>query len=290
MRRFSYDTHSRITPMGIGFWDELTSTLVSDGLEVEVWPSEKPDQKIRASCNRSGIFYANRLPGLSAFSMNVDDALYWINIGNITREFTISVRDTWESFLPFSFEINLPKKGVVTPMCGSPPVTARQGEYTKLFSAATRRLPSTYAQVRAELVYTDLSQELPASWAIAEAWVNGSLVATGMADEKGRLLMAFPYPAPRLISTSPPEPWRMGQSTWQLELRIRYQPNSSVFSLARTSGSKLPSLCRLLQQPILSVIDAMSPLTLLPLQTLRYGSVLVIRSSCSDSGQLLLTT
>lgn len=274
---------TRVTPLGIGFWDGVAGLVVSDGLKVGVWPSGQEYRRIEAWTNRQGIFCAQGLPGLRDQEYGCGDADYWAGPGLHTRSFVIDVRDTGGTFLPMRLSADLPARGLYVPHCGSPPAGTASSTYVPLFSAPTRRLPGGVAAVYAQLAALDTDgSTIPATWSVGEAWIDGEQVATGMSDARGSLLLAFPYPAPPLGMTSPAEAWSLYQSNWQVQLRVRYAPPADA--------SHPPDYCSAFRQPEVQVIDGLSPVTFMPAQTLFYGQALVFRSSASPRGELLLAT
>jgi hypothetical protein len=274
---------ARVTPLGIGFWDSVSARVVSAGLQVGVWPAGQEHRRIETLSNGQGIFCAQCLPGLRDQEYGSGDADYWAGSGLHARSFVIGVRDSGGSFLPMRLGAQLPVRGLFVPGCGSPLLGSASSAYVPLFSAPSRRLPGGVAAVYAQLaVPGDSGSTTPAAWCVAEAWIAGELVASGMADAGGALLLAFAYPAPPLAASSPAEPWSLYQSNWQVELRLRYS--------AQADPTQAPDYCRAMQQPEVQAIDGLSPLTPMPAQTLFYGQALVFRSSASPRGELLLAT
>src|SRR5262249_37581599 len=140
--------------------------------------------------------------------------------------------DSQNRFISFSFNADLPARGLFSLQCGAPESPPNAPPIVPLYSSPARSVPGAMAVVRAEL-------HLPpppgkkwgeqAAWAVVAAAVPGHATVRGIADEKGRIAMIFPYPEPAAVSpTSPPgSPPSSGtadlrQQQWLIRLTAAY--------------------------------------------------------------------
>ena len=187
-----------VAPLGLRFWDEVSSRIIGDGLNVTAYPADNPARRVKAFANRSGVYVFRDLPGMRSFENGAGDDAFWRNLPS-KRNFVIEVVDPEGRFLPFIMTLKLPERGVFAwqdPSSPSPPSPAIG---VPLYSSPSRQAPTSMAVVRAELHEwrPGTSHEgNPAAWAVLEARLSGRLVARGFADELGRVAMIFPYPEP----------------------------------------------------------------------------------------------
>jgi hypothetical protein len=232
---------ARVAPFGVQFRDPLSASFVRDGLEVALHPADNPRRRVYAHLNRSDVYVLHNGPGLTPASFGRGDEAYWL-APPVTRDYRCEVRDLQSRYLPVSFGVRLPFRGLFTPECGSPPA---QG--VALYSAPTRLMTGERAVVRAELVNAATGKS--AAWAAVTAHYRGAELGRGIADAQGRLLLAFPYPEP---GRSPPEEPEAGVlMSWEIDLRVYYD--------AGLGGQQLPDYCALLAQPEASLLEERSP-------------------------------
>jgi hypothetical protein len=238
---------ARVAPFGVQFRDRLSDSPVRQGLQVALHPRERPERRVLAQPNASGVYVVHEAPGLRRATFGRGDGAYWAAPPQ-SREYRCEVTDLEARFLPVSFDLRLPFRGLLTPACDSPP-----GHGVTLFSAPTRRVPATLAVVRAELV--DAVSGAPAAWALVSADHGGAELGQGVADREGRLLLAFPYPEPaRRPRTSPPQSppeTDGGLMVWDVRLRARYD--------ARLAAQAVPDYCALRAQPEARLLEERSP-------------------------------
>ncbi len=234
---------TRLVPLGLEFRDAASGRRVGDGLVVRVAPKNRPQRGVLAQPNPSGIFVAHDLPGLRDWSHGGAEP-------QPHPEFEIEVEDRLGRFLPTRLRLALPERGLAHAACR---------DDIPLLSAPTRSVPGL-ASLRADLF--DLASGLPAAWAVAEVRHLGARLCLGMADGRGRLLLAFPYPEPAL-SNQP-----LAATTWPLTLHVQYQPG--------LDPARPPELCQALAQPAARFVEVAEPLaTLAELAlTLRAGQEL----------------
>jgi len=225
-------------PLGVRFWDDVLQTVISDGLRVAAYPEGNPGVRTEAISNPSGVFVFHGLPGLHSFEFR-EGQKSWSDLDPWKaavsfRPFCIEVRDNLRRFLPFLLKVQAPNKGMVIWTRGgtiSPP--ERETTFVSLFSAPTRSIPPGMAVLRAEL--WDPKEKRPAASVLLEATFKGQLLGHGLADEKGCIVLIFPYPEPaRLqISPTPGSPPRnpgivsLRDQEWRIELRAFYKPGTN---------------------------------------------------------------
>jgi hypothetical protein len=215
-----------VAPFGVQFHDPLSASLVREGLDVALHPVAQPRRRVSARPNAGGV--------------------YVLQEGE-ARDYRCEVSDLGSRFLPLSFSVRLPFRGLFTPACGSPP--AQQG--IALYSAPTRPVAGGYAVLRAELA--DAASGRPAAWAMVAAEYRGSELGRGLADREGRLLLAFAYPEPeRRPRRSPPEPPEEGAlMRWEVGLRAFYDRG--------LAAQAFPDYCALLSQPAARLLEGSPP-------------------------------
>jgi hypothetical protein len=198
-------------PLAVRFWDEALAAPVRDGLVVTAEPVGG-QQVIQASANLSGIYVFHRLP-------------FQVQAGACV----VSVTDRLNRFVPTRFTLTAPG-GLQTTVCAetdSPPRQRRFG--VPLFSSATRGLPPPMAVLRAWL--WDRARERPAAWALVEARVGDApaMVARGLADADGQVMIACPYPESAGLL-----------SQWPVRVEVAYAGDLDV--------TDVPDLCAVLRQ------------------------------------------
>jgi hypothetical protein len=242
-----------VAPLGLRFWDPVTQSLVSDGLQVTATPKVSEvyaGQPVSASPNRSGVFVFHHLPGLREAESGEGDQEYWDNIPS-PKDYVIYVKDVLRRFLPFQITVHAPMKGVFQWVCaGSHPLAPLPGQpagTVPLFSAPQRMVINGSAVLRADLV-TGPNQ--PAAWAVLEIYSQTELLGRGLADKEGRAALFFPYP--RLTELSPHQNRPpLAQETWQIDLEVFFSPSSPF--------PDQPDLCTLMEQAPARPLETLSP-------------------------------
>jgi hypothetical protein len=288
---------TRLCPLGLRFIDEATNAVIDQGLEVVAHPKLAPTRRTEARPNRSGIFVLQNLPGMRDVENGAGDEEFWRNLpSEFKRWFVVAVRDNERRFLPFTFEVELPAKGVFDLDCGlfaspsspllSPPVAALAR--VPLFSAPARPVPKGFAALRADMA--DTVDDQPAAWSVVKLSITvprrEPVQGCGVADEKGRLLVLFPYPEPH--DFLPGSPLNTGlplrDQTWTIRLEAFYQ--------RAPARPETPDLCSILNQQfqppatIWSDAGRTRPLTE---ATLEFGLETILRSTASAQSKLILT-
>jgi hypothetical protein len=271
-----------LCPFGVRFHDPVTASSIGEGLRVTGRPPGRQAPKRAAHLTRSDVFAFQNLPGLRDVEIARGDGPFWESFDqglSWRRPFVIEVEDSWRRFLPFSFKAELPHRGLFElPCLGSPPSPIDLPEAgVPLFSSPARLVPGGIAVVRAQI--EEFGTSKPAAGALLEIEASSASMpatkARGLADNKGRVAVMFPYP-----ELAPPPSQRLsppvgGQSLssreWSVSVRIFWGPVSA--------SEEFPDLCALLRdQPEREPLGTISPLRRLPVQTLRYGQELILRS------------
>jgi len=270
------DRVTRLTPLGIRFWDRVTNRTVADGLAVDVYPKDEPERRVTARANAIGTFVLPRLPGARdvAIDGRAGDATFWQTVRS--RPYVIDVTDCYGRFQPFTIEQPLPARGLAMPPC--PPPASPPIEAVPIFSTPARAVPDGMTVVRAELMALPPghSEPVPASWAVLDVHVAGQAPARGIADRQGRVAVIVPYPelaARPMRAASPPN--ASTQPLWEQEWTVRL----ATFYDGMAPPPLTPDLCRTLAQraaPLWSDVQASRPL---PTQVFRYGEELIVRNA-----------
>jgi hypothetical protein len=291
------DRLTLVAPLGLRFFDFTRGTPVGSGLDVQVYPSGHPLKKVPALANRSGVYIVHHAPGLRDLEHGEGDQSFWKNLP-AGREFVIEVNDNERRFQPFQFVASLPAKGLyewIDPVLRSP-LTAITS--IPLYSTPVRAVPSGMAAVRADL--WDRSNNIAAAWTVMEAFLNDRFIARGVADEKGRIALVFPYPAPRSFTVisqpgsplgsplgSPPtaSTLPLTEQVWSIRLRAFYTAVRPIAAAPEGIETKpeLPDLRFTLSQPEATIwSDVILNEPLLEV-SLHYGRELVLQSEATTS-------
>ncbi len=281
----------RTAPLGLQVWDVATSAHRVNGLDIQVMTGARFAKRTRAFANRSGIYCALGIPGLSRFELNADDAT---NRDWPTRPYKIEVRDPAAHFLPFTFDANLPATGLLegifsrtsppqlfeSPLTqDSPPSpTLRQ---VPLFSSTSRPAPDSLAVVRAEL--RELGTDREAAWCLLTVSIDAVVKGIGLADQQGRVAVLFPYPErPRPALTSPPSANR--DFHWNIQLTAYYTPRP-INSAAPAIADMAEVLAQLNLPPRRLYRSTLSTPETLPSQPLEYRVPLTVRTEITATGK-----
>ena len=270
------ETPERLTltcALGVRFFDIATGTFVTaDSLEANAWPVAIPWREVKGIVTPSGIIAFHALPGLRAFERSAAEDPW--DPAPATRMFQVEVTDPSGRYLPCTFVMQAPTKGLgVFAGSGSPP-WIKEGA-VPLFSAPWRAVPSSLAVVRTQL--RELATGQPAAWAFVEAeYFSGGAPrsAFGLADDKGRVVLMFPYPEGqrRPLGGSPPTNGANGltQQSWELDLLFFYQP-LDVSPPNKVEPEDAADYAFRLEQPKVFASRESSPLVPLDRETLYFG-------------------
>ena len=246
-----------VAPLGLRFHDAITHEVVGDGLSVRAYPVGQPNSGRALFPNRRGVYVLHDAPGLRSLINGTGNDEYW-NALPPKKNFVIEVRDDQGRFIPFQFTAALPNRGVYEwhePAIGSP-LSVATG--IPLYSSPARIAPAGLAIIRADLWDpTRGTQGAEAASAVLELYDNDRFVARGIADEKGRVALVFPYPAPKTFAPSSPPGSPLGSppaatgpaltdQLWTFGVRALYGIQSPP---TVASPDALPDLRALLSQP-----------------------------------------
>jgi hypothetical protein len=295
----AFEKQRLFTPLGIQFWDAAQDRAVDDGLlawAIAPTPGITPVPAVRTA---SGIYAFQGLPGLWDIEHPTTDALPPTSPPR-SVQFVILVLDVLHRYLPQAFSVTLP-----LPYLGlflSNEVTSPQGAAARayLFSAVSRPTPSGCATVRVQA--WDKAANTPAPYSGLQITVAGN-TWNGIADENGAGVIYFPYPPLEKLSHGSPPGSGQGSifdTTWPVQVQIKYQPSKITFPLAGLQGisdawMQIPSLKSILQDQGAATIWPIEagPAAATFSATLQYGSVLVLRTGAiqtpSFSGSLVVT-
>ena len=165
------------TPLGIRFWDLTRDVAVSEGLQVTIRPPERPDLARQAFQTPSGIYAFRNLPGLRHVEASDPDLPAGVHPVDGSppqgQRFIVEVEDRLRRFLPVTFAVDLPHRGIYpTRPLGSPPGDGLPGFF--LFSAPSRAILADTAVLRAQLV-----ERLPGGQTRPAAYAAGSSATAG---------------------------------------------------------------------------------------------------------------
>jgi hypothetical protein len=264
-------------PLGVRFVDSLTSRFIADGLRVTAYPSSQPSLRCTARLNRSNVYVFHELPGLRRFEFS--DVAISGSWSQPAQPFTVEVVDEFARFLPCSFAVQLPERGIFQLDCpgggvSSALVPGSDLRAVALYSASTRQLESSFAVVRAEL--WDAIACRPAAWAVVEVQAGGGSLVRGLCDERGSVALFFPYPEPvdlpagsisSLFPLSPP----LSAQSWPVELSAFYRPRLQI--------PAIPDLCGTLGQPPAALWADSARSQPLGTLELKYGRELSVRTT-----------
>lgn len=258
---------TRVAPLGIRFWDEVSGAFIRDGLNVNAYPAANPALNTPAIVTPSGVYAFIHLPGLREFEIGRGDQEVWSKYS-----FIVQVKDAQNRFQAFQFTAHVPACGVYAFECASPPFSPPSSAQANvpLFSSPARLAPGAMAVLRADL--WDAVAGVPAAYAMAEVEFDGKTLARGFADRQGRVAIIFAYPEPPGFTLASPLSGQhtLSKQTWTIQLRAFYSPIVPV--------PTLPDLCAVLNQNETSLFENVSPLTDLFETTLEFGNELILKS------------
>ena len=215
-----------------------TGERIVDGLNVSVFLASKNVWRKRnhALPNRVGVYVLHKVDGLNDFTKGAGDAEFWRN-NPPNKSYIAEVFDTEKRFQPFQFMLEPPIKGIFKWENIPPTLPNKNLASIPLYSAPTRQVAGGMSVIRAQL--REISGK-PASWAILEARFNEILVARGIADRDGQIILMFPGLSPQNNPfTSPPSDATrvsLAEQQWLLDLTVKYEP--IIFQTASPLSTK----------------------------------------------------
>lgn len=203
-----------VAPLGLRLWDEAACVLVTDDIAVRASDPAGSAREHVAAPGPSGCFVFHTLPGLGP----VERGETGLHQG-AQRRLRITVTHRRGAFLPLRFQCDAPQRGFARPLVAlrparplAPLATTAPDPSVPLFPAPAGSTRGGAAVLRAEL---RLAGDAPAAWALLEASSAGRLVARGLADARGRVMLVFPFPPLDLLARPGP---RASTVTWSLAL------------------------------------------------------------------------
>lgn len=287
------------TTLGIQFWDYALDQPVGSGLVVTAYRPDTQYPPTRAFRTGSGAYAFQGLPGLHHLEYPQTNVAPQASPPQ-TLNFVVTAEDTLGRFLStlFGIDLPLPYRGLFLSNQGGSPSDVDGRAY--LFSAPTRAVTVGISAVRVSL--QDRNQMQPAAYAAVRVTVDGK-TWTGIADERGNALVAFPSPLVKRLSLGSPPGTGQGSPsgmTWPASVEVLYEPIRLRFPLRNTSDVKWPwnskpSLKSILDEQHAGLIwqtEAGLPVTNWT-GTLTYGQEMVLRTTLTDpavlSPDLLIT-
>lgn len=274
---------SLVAPLGLCFHDAATGERVMDGLSVSVYPAAQTVRKKRSEArpNRSGVFVLHKAEGLGEFTRGAGDDEFWQN-NPPQKSFIVEVFDNENRFQPFQFTLKLPVKGIYQWEQIPSVSPGRNLASIPLYSAPTRKVLGAMSVIRAELRE---SLEKAASFAVLEARFSGALIARGIADRNGQIVLMFPALSPQNNPfTSPPSDATrisLADQKWNLDLTLKYEPGIFQTSPSLSIGTDeevLPDLRLVLAQANGSLWANAEKTESLSTAVLQIGKDLILRS------------
>lgn len=281
------ETLTRVAPFGLGLWDPMLGRLVADEMKVAIYrlADSGTFDTVPAIANRSGVFVPHDLFGGASFDEHWHPAS-----ASPADRLLITVRDTFERYLPFVLHLDPPlERGFAVPLCladlesiassaVSPPPPS---PYVPLFARPSRPVPAGMTAVRAAL--KDAATGAKAAYGVLEVHSDGQLLARGVADERGEVAAVFAYPEVTALPPwsppgSPTPRLRLVDQKWTIDVTVKYRRNLPRFPLdpvRREAGNvvrpEAPDLCDVLQQPVTTILTSLPA----PLEV-QYGEELVL--------------
>jgi hypothetical protein len=270
---------SLVTPLGVRFWDVAMEAPAGGGLSVVAYRDVWPEITWDAVEGHGGVYSFRALPGMQYALNGAGDDDYW-NAHPPAVPYLLKVTDPQERYLSFQLSATLPCRGIFG-LFASPLYTnlTPDASWIPIFSTPSRPISGPAGAIRAQL--KDDNSGLPAAWAMVTVQSSGNIAATGLADDRGVISLALPYPEPRNFAFSSPlgSSVKLTDQTWPVDISIFYTP--------RPASPNLPFLEDLLQQgPAFAWNDTAhtGPASGFLLQ---FGNDLILRSLNSANGSPL---
>ena len=107
------ERQTMLAPLGVRFRDAVTGAHVAEGLRVAVYPTENPLSRAPALPNPSGTYVVHRAAGLHEITRGAGDENFWKNLPP-GKSYTVEVTDGLGRYLPQTFRLALPVRGLFT--------------------------------------------------------------------------------------------------------------------------------------------------------------------------------
>jgi hypothetical protein len=289
LRFFKLETVTRRAPLGLRFLDLVRGVTVNDGLMVTAWPAGATEPKLTALRSPlSGTYGFRNLPGLRRFEMDERPASDWCGsppvgsppVGLPTAEeltdlttlrglliadesppranFIVYVADRLERYLPQTLVMCLPKERLIE---------------VPLFSSPARLAPAGFGVVRGQLARQQDAN--PAAWALVTVSPDNNITNfVAITDARGMFIVFVPYASalPPLVGSPPHGSGSIDQLTWQLTMRVFYQPSKQRF----VPDLAPPDILSILEQGGAEVYDQLGTHSSILVRPLRFGADLVV--------------
>lgn len=271
-----FDRTVRRPLLGVQCRDVADGRVVSEGLRLvlhDLWQPRQTRQALALSANRSGVFTLHDAPRLHTFltpqeadaaEPAADD--HTAIASPEAPRFRLTVHDTLGRYVDMA----------LTPTLGQG-LWGPHVPHVPLYSAATRTPPIGMASLRAELRSATHTQQ-PIAWAWLRLVLNGQVLAEGLSDAGGKVLMVFPLPRPRegLPHGSPATAEAL--LDWPVTLQAFWSP----MRRADLAQGVVPDFAELVAQPPATLLQHTAPPTPLGTLTLQAGQALLAASSPSS--------
>lgn len=240
---------SIIAPLGVCFHDTATGARIFDGLTIFAYPANDGMRKNKTELrpNRQGVYVLQKIKGLEEFSRGGGDDEFWKN-NPPEKSYIVEVSDIEKRFQPFQLTVKLPVRGLYK-WENIPALSPNKNqESIPLYSAATRKISGGMSVIRTKL---QEKNGVSAANAVLEARFEGKLIARGIADRDGQIVLVFPALAPQSKPlASPPSSSNrisLAEQEWKIDFAVNYQP--SIFPPAPPNAEEiLPDLKLVLAQ------------------------------------------
>jgi hypothetical protein len=284
------DDLTLVAPFGVRFWDVAAFAPAVPGLTMVAYPTAQPNLRFPAINGPSGAYSFADLPGLRRFENGTGDDAFWAaNPPSIP--YTMEVSDPQGRYLPFQFSVLLPVRGFYGLLASPvyPPLTP-DATWLPVFSTPSRVMPGPGAIIRAQLqddrpLGSPLQENQtppPAAWAMVTAQFSGSPAMSGIADQRGTVTLAIPYPEPLNSPFGSP----MGSGSVKL-LDQSWPVTITVFYSALLNPPAIPDLQQLLQQGAAIAWADTAHSAPADSFTVKFGTDLILRSLHSGTGREL---
>lgn len=256
------------TLVGFRFIDSATGSAVVDGIDVTTRPTDATGPFVSGYRTTSGSVAFRGLPGMRALEYDLEPELG--GSPPEARSFVFFITDSRQRFVPAVRRLELPRSAQA-----SPPDSNLLEFF--LVSAPSRTVPPGFAAVYTQLV--DADAHIPVQHAVLEIEAGGETYF-GISDADGNVGVFFPYPAISItLSGSPPAgETALLQQTWDLNVRVRYQPGALDFP----HDSDYPEVASVFGQTggtIRESTNASPPVSVdVKTETLRFGRPCIIRT------------
>lgn len=222
--------------LGVLFHDAVDGKPVhGEDLVVEAIDARRPDQPLRLSPSRSGVYGLHTLRGVHTLLGASTSPSDLVDSPPPTGRLSVRVRDRSGRYV----------EALLKPSWPSPDILR-----VPLHSAITRPVPLALASLKVDLRRRSDST-LPACWAWLTLRLGSNVLAEGPADAQGRAHLVFPLPKPRegLPHGSPATAQAL--LDWSVTLHARWHPDRRPDTLV--DWVELPA------QPDIPLLQAVAP-------------------------------